>query len=176
MLMNAVPLALYAIACVRYAMQFASRTLNTSRAASTWLIMAAFAHTFVIGMETMRVGHVPIAGATSAISTFVWLLALSYLYIEFTTSERSMGVFILPLLAALQVIPAVAARRSRSDRRRARGGAVRRARVVAAVRLCQLRAGLRAWASPTFCSSRKSRRKTWGISTPGCRRCRSSTR
>ena len=107
MLMNAVPLALYAIACVRYAMQFSSRTLNTSRAASTWLIMAAFAHTFIIGMETMRVGHVPFAGATSAISTFVWLLALSYLYVEFTTGERSMGVFILPLLAVLQVIPAV---------------------------------------------------------------------
>jgi len=86
--MNAVPLALYAIACVRYAMQFASRTLNTSRAASTWLIMAAFSHTFIIGMETMRVGHIPFAGATSAISTFVWLLALSYLYIEFTTGER----------------------------------------------------------------------------------------
>jgi ABC-type uncharacterized transport system permease subunit len=107
MLMNAVPLALYAIACVRYAMQFASRTLNASRAASTWLIMAAFAHTFIIGMETMRLGHVPFAGATSAISTFVWLLALSYLYIEFTTSERSMGVFILPLLVALQIIPVV---------------------------------------------------------------------
>jgi ABC-type uncharacterized transport system permease subunit len=107
MLMNAVPLALYAIACVRYAMQFASRTLNTSRAASTWLIMAAFSHTFIIGMETMRLGHVPFSGATSAISTFVWLLALSYLYIEFTTGERSMGVFILPLLTALQVIPAV---------------------------------------------------------------------
>jgi ABC-type uncharacterized transport system permease subunit len=107
MLMNTVPLVLYAIACVRYAMQFARRTLNVSRAASTWLIMAAFAHTFIIGMETMRVGHVPFAGATSAISTFVWLLALSYLYIEFTTGERSMGVFILPLLVALQAIPAV---------------------------------------------------------------------
>jgi ABC-type uncharacterized transport system permease subunit len=107
MLMNAVPLALYAIACVRYAMQFASRTLNTSRAASTWLIMAAFSHTFIIGMETMRVGHVPITGATPAISTFVWLLALSYLYVEFTTGERSMGVFILPLLVLLQLIPAL---------------------------------------------------------------------
>jgi len=107
MLMNAVPLALYATACVRYVMQFSSRTLNTSRAASTWLIMAAFSHTFIIGMETMRVGHVPFAGATSAVSTFVWLLALSYLYVEFTTGERSMGVFILPLLAALQVIPVV---------------------------------------------------------------------
>src|ERR1700682_2294532 len=107
MLMNSVPLVLYAIAAIRYAMQFARRTLNVSRAASTWLIMGAFAHTFVIGMETMRVGHVPFAGATSAISTFVWLLALSYLYVEFTTGERSMGVFILPPLALLQVIPVV---------------------------------------------------------------------
>src|SRR3954470_14536398 len=105
MFINLVPLVLYAVACVRYAMQFARRTLNESRAASTWLIMAAFAHTFIIGMETMRVGHIPFAGATSAISTFVWLLALSYLYIEFTTGERSMGVFILPLLVALQAIP-----------------------------------------------------------------------
>ena len=105
--MNSVPLVLYAIACVRYVVQFSRRTLNISRAASTWLVLAAFAHTFVIGMETMRVGHVPFAGATSAISTFVWLLALSYLYIEFTTGERSMGVFILPLLVALQAIPAL---------------------------------------------------------------------
>jgi ABC-type transport system involved in cytochrome c biogenesis permease subunit len=107
MVMNLVPLILYTIAGVRYAMQFARRSLNVSRAASTWLIMGAFAHTFIIGMETMRVGHIPFAGATSAISTFVWLLALSYLYIEFTTGERSMGVFILPLLVALQVIPVI---------------------------------------------------------------------
>ena len=106
MLMNIVPLVLYAIASVRYAMQFARRSFNVSRAASTWLIMGAFAHTFVIGMQTMRMGQVPFAGASSAISTFVWLLALSYLYIEFTTGERSMGVFILPLLVALQAIPA----------------------------------------------------------------------
>ena len=49
----------------------------------------------------------PVAGATSAISTFVWLLALAYLYTEMTTDERAMGVFILPLLVALQAIPAL---------------------------------------------------------------------
>jgi ABC-type transport system involved in cytochrome c biogenesis permease subunit len=54
----------------------------------------------------MEVGHVPVAGATSAISTFVWLLALAYLYTEMTTDERAMGVFILPLLVALAAIPA----------------------------------------------------------------------
>ena len=33
------------------------------------LVFAALAHTFVIGMETMEDGQVPVAGATSAIST-----------------------------------------------------------------------------------------------------------
>jgi ABC-type transport system involved in cytochrome c biogenesis permease subunit len=105
--MNTVPLVLYAAALVAYAWHFAQRNALVGRTATTLLIFAAFAHTFVIGMQTMEVGHVPIAGTTSAISTFVWLLALAYLYIEMTTDERAMGVFILPLLVALQTIPAL---------------------------------------------------------------------
>ena len=54
----------------------------------------------------MEIGHVPIVSATSAISAFVWLLALAYLYTEMTTDERAMGAFILPLLVVLQTIPA----------------------------------------------------------------------
>jgi ABC-type transport system involved in cytochrome c biogenesis permease subunit len=104
--MNAVPLALYIAALVAYAWHFGQRSPAIGRSATTLLVAAALSHTFVIGMQTMEVGHVPVAGATSAISTFVWLLALSYLYIEMTTDERSMGVFILPLLVALQAIPA----------------------------------------------------------------------
>jgi ABC-type transport system involved in cytochrome c biogenesis permease subunit len=104
--MNAILLILYAVAGAAYAVQFSRRTFGASRAATVLLVLAAFAHTFVIGMETMRVGHVPFASATSATSMFVWLLALSYLYVELTTSERAMGVFILPLLIALQAIPA----------------------------------------------------------------------
>jgi ABC-type transport system involved in cytochrome c biogenesis permease subunit len=104
--MNAVPLALYCAALVAYVWHFARRDAAVGRAATTLLVAAALTHTFVIGMQTMEVGNVPIAGATSAISTFVWLLALSYLYTEMTTDERAMGVFILPLLVALQAIPA----------------------------------------------------------------------
>jgi ABC-type transport system involved in cytochrome c biogenesis permease subunit len=106
-MINAVPLALYAGALVAYTWHFAQRNPLVGRSASTLLIAAALAHTFVIGMQTMEAGHVPISGATSAISTFVWLLALAYLYTEMTTDERAMGVFILPLLVALQAIPAV---------------------------------------------------------------------
>ena len=106
-MMNITPLVIYAAAMVAYAWHFTERNPMVGRTATTLLIFAALAHTFVIGMLTMDVGHVPVAGATSAISTFVWLLALTYLYIELTTDERAMGVFILPLLVSLQAIPAL---------------------------------------------------------------------
>ena len=105
--MNIVPLVLYAAALAAYAWHFAQRNALVGRTATTLLIFASLAHTFVIGMQTMEAGHIPVAGPTSAISTFVWLLALSYLYVEMTTDERAMGVFILPLLVALQAIPAL---------------------------------------------------------------------
>jgi ABC-type transport system involved in cytochrome c biogenesis permease subunit len=54
----------------------------------------------------MEGGQVPVAGASAAISTFVWLLAIAYLYTEMTTDERAMGVFILPLLVALEALAA----------------------------------------------------------------------
>jgi HemX protein len=104
--MNLVPLALYAAAFIAYAWHFARRTPALGRTATTILAAAALAHTFIIGMRTMEVGQVPVFDATSAISMFVWLLAVAYLYTEVTTDERAMGVFILTLILALQAIPA----------------------------------------------------------------------
>jgi ABC-type transport system involved in cytochrome c biogenesis permease subunit len=104
---NAIPLALYLAAGVLYAVHFTTRWAGVGRAATAALSAAALAHTFVIGMQTMEAGHVPIAGTTQAISTFVWLAALAYLYMEMTTEERSLGVFIVPLLIGLQAIRAL---------------------------------------------------------------------
>jgi len=104
--MNVLPLALYALACAAYVWHFARRDPLLGRTATTLLVAATMAHTFVIGMETMEFGQIPMFGINSAISTFVWLLALAYLYTEMTTDERAMGAFILPLLVAFQAIPA----------------------------------------------------------------------
>jgi ABC-type transport system involved in cytochrome c biogenesis permease subunit len=104
--MNFAPLALYLAALVAYVLHFSRRQPAAGRTATTLLVLAALAHTFVIGMQTMEVGHVPFANASAATSTFVLLLALAYLYVEMTTDERAMGAFILPMLAALQAIPA----------------------------------------------------------------------
>jgi ABC-type transport system involved in cytochrome c biogenesis permease subunit len=103
--LNLIPLILYAAAGVVYAIHFARRQPAIGRAATTLLLFAALSHTFVIGMQTMEVRHVPFANVSRLVSTFVWLLALSYLYLELTTDERAMGVFILPILVGLQMIP-----------------------------------------------------------------------
>jgi ABC-type transport system involved in cytochrome c biogenesis permease subunit len=101
-----IPLVGYAAATLAYAIHFVTRGPLAGRVAGALLVGGILVHTFVIGMQTMALGHVPFAGTTPAISMFVWLLALSYLYVELTTEERGMGVFILPLLTALATIPA----------------------------------------------------------------------
>ena len=104
--LNFLPLALYAAAVVVYAIHFAKRQPSIGRTATTVLLLGVLAHTFVIGMQTMEVRHVPFSNTSTAVSSFVWMLALSYLYLEVTTDERAMGVFIVPILVGLQTIPA----------------------------------------------------------------------
>jgi len=104
--LNLIPFVLYAAAAVVYAIHFAKRQPGIGRTATTLLLLAALAHTFVIGMQTMEVRHVPIASPSRAVSSFVWMLALSYLYLELASEERAMGVFILPIAVGLQAIPA----------------------------------------------------------------------
>jgi ABC-type transport system involved in cytochrome c biogenesis permease subunit len=103
--MQLIPLALYIAAFIAYVWHFARRRPEVGRTATTLMVAGALAHTFVIGMQTVEIGHVPFAGQSSVISTFVWLLALAYLYMEMTTDERALGALILLLIVALQSIP-----------------------------------------------------------------------
>ena len=105
--MNALPLLPYVVSAAAYVVYFARRSESAGRVATVTLVLGALTHTFVIGMQTMQVGHIPFAGTTGAVSSFVCLLALAYLYTEMMTDERAMGVFIVPLMAILQLIPAL---------------------------------------------------------------------
>ena len=113
--MTLLPLILYAAAGVAYAIHFARRQPSAGRTATTLLLFGVMTHTFVIGMQTMEVRHVPFANPSRAVSTFVWLLTLSYLYVELTTDERAMGVFILPVIIGLQLIPVLYPGYEKSD-------------------------------------------------------------
>jgi ABC-type transport system involved in cytochrome c biogenesis permease subunit len=105
--MHLLPLILYACAAGAYLAHFAGRDRSVGRLATGLLGGAVLAHTFIIGMQTVQVGHAPLVGTTAAVSAFVWLLALAYLYVELTTDERAMGVLVTTLLAVLYVIPAL---------------------------------------------------------------------
>ncbi|HEX5108855.1 MAG TPA: cytochrome c biogenesis protein CcsA [Vicinamibacterales bacterium] len=98
-------LLLYAAAAVTYAVHFARRGQSAGRAATTLLLAAALVHTFSIAAQTVGNSDPMASEFSRAISMFVWLLALSYLYLEITTNERAMGVFILPIVFTLQTIP-----------------------------------------------------------------------
>lgn len=101
------PLVLYAAAAVAYFAHFSWHDPRTGRTATALLGSALLAHAFLIGMQTMKAGYAPLVGTTAAISAFVWLLGLAYLYVELTMDERAMGVFVTALLAALAVLPAL---------------------------------------------------------------------
>jgi ABC-type uncharacterized transport system permease subunit len=105
--MHLVPLVFYAAAVAAYLTHFAWRDPRVGRLATAILGAGVLAHTFLIGMQTVQVGHAPLVGTTAAVSAFVWLLGLSYLYVELTTEERAMGVFVAPLLMGLALIPAL---------------------------------------------------------------------
>lgn len=105
--MYSIPLVLYIAALVAYMLHFSRRQPDVGRAATTLLVGGALAHTFVVGMQTMEVAHVPVTNASSAVSTFVLLLVLAYLFTEMTSEERTLGAFVLPLVVALQLLPAL---------------------------------------------------------------------
>jgi ABC-type transport system involved in cytochrome c biogenesis permease subunit len=101
------PFVFYVAAAVLYLAHFARRDARVGRFATALLGAAVLAHTFHIGMQTMEAGYAPLVGTTAALSAFVWLLGLAYLYVELTTDERAMGVFVTVLLAALAILPAL---------------------------------------------------------------------
>src|SRR5687768_10408761 len=103
--MHLVPLLLYGCAAGAYLAHFARRDRATGRLSTALLGTAVLAHTFLIGMQTVQAGHAPLVGTTAAISAFVWLLGIAYLYVELTTDERAMGVLVSALLALLFLIP-----------------------------------------------------------------------
>ena len=101
------PVVLYTAAAVAYLVNFSKKDIRAGRAATALLAGGVFAHTFLIGMQTMEAGYAPLVGTTAAVSAFVWLLGLAYLYVELTTDERAMGLFVTILLAGLAVLPAL---------------------------------------------------------------------
>ena len=73
--MHILTFAFYVASAAAYAAHFARRDRRSGQLATSLLVAAAVAHTFLIGMARMQAGYMPVVGTTAAISFFVWLLA-----------------------------------------------------------------------------------------------------
>ena len=106
--MHLLPLLLYAAAAAAYVAHFAWRDPRVGRLATATPRRRRSSPTpSSSACRRSRPGTRRSSARRAAISAFVWLLGLSYLYIELTSDERSMGVFVAVLLVALDVIPAL---------------------------------------------------------------------
>ncbi len=105
--MHLVPLVFYAAAAAAYIVHFSWRDPRTGKLGTSILAGGVLAPTVLSGMQSVHAGHAPLVGTTAAISAFVWLLGLSYLYIELSSDERAMGVFVSPLMVGLYIMPAL---------------------------------------------------------------------
>jgi ABC-type transport system involved in cytochrome c biogenesis permease subunit len=101
--------ALYALGAFLYAWHFVRRQPAVGQAATGALSAGVVVHTFLLGMATVRQSALPLVGAGDALSGFVWLLAIVYLYVELTSGERSMGAFIAPFIAVLSTVAVASA-------------------------------------------------------------------
>jgi ABC-type uncharacterized transport system permease subunit len=102
--MSVVEPLFYALGALLYAWHFVRRQAAVGQAATAALGAGVVVHTFLLGMATVRESALPLAGAGDALSGFVWILAIVYLYVELTSGERAMGAFIAPFIAVLSIL------------------------------------------------------------------------
>jgi len=96
--------AAYAVALVCYARAFRSGRPLESVQAGQLMTLAAGLHLFYLIYLTVISGHLPVTDVFESITTCVWLFGAVYLSLEWRFKERSLGLFILPVIIFLQTL------------------------------------------------------------------------
>jgi ABC-type uncharacterized transport system permease subunit len=94
----------YALTAVFYLRDFLYRQDRDRSIAAYLLYLALALHTGWLLFLGLHLHRIPVATVGEALTTFVWLSALMYLFLEKRLHERSMGTFILPILVVLLAI------------------------------------------------------------------------
>lgn len=104
----ALTLALYAVACALYLVQFGSAGATTAAAARRVLLAAFLVHGVDIGLHCVAGTH-PFVNAREALSFTAWLMVGVYLVLTLRFAMAALGAFIVPLAivldAAARIVP-----------------------------------------------------------------------
>ena len=94
----------YWIGGVLYWIHFLRRDPHAAKWATRGLITGVALHAGALVAHTVSFGHVPLMTLSDSVSLFMWLFAVAYLYLEFRLKDRSLGAFVLSMVALGSVI------------------------------------------------------------------------
>jgi len=97
-------LLLYVFTALFYLRDFLYKQDRDRNIAAGFLDSALVLHTGWLLFLALHLHRIPVATVGEALTTFVWLSAIMYLFLEKRLNERSMGTFILPILVVLLTI------------------------------------------------------------------------
>ncbi len=94
----------YVLALVYYIRAFRSGRTPESIRAGQLMTLAVVLHLLYLIHLTASVRHLPVTDVFETITTCVWLFGAVYLILEWRLQERSLGLFILLVIIALQIV------------------------------------------------------------------------
>ncbi len=98
---------MYAHAAVCYFLHFLSRSKSTARLTTMFLVLGILGHFWVAVSTGVRYGRHPMADIFEVLSMVALSLAVVYFIIELWRKNKSTGLFVMPLVLALQAIATV---------------------------------------------------------------------
>ncbi|MBC6949029.1 hypothetical protein DWB58_13960 [candidate division KSB1 bacterium] len=96
--------ALYAIAQSHYIYTFRQAKAQAAGGLNPLAAAAVTAHLFYLIHLSFTLGHMPVTSIYEALTTCAWLFGVVYLSLEWRLHERSLGMFILPIILILHLL------------------------------------------------------------------------
>jgi len=92
----------YGAASGIYLRHFWTRQAKSGSFATAALLLGLVCHSVFLVNRAVESAHAPFVGLHESLSFFAWLIAIVYLTLETRFRDRSLGVFILPLILVTQ--------------------------------------------------------------------------
>ena len=99
--------AAYAVALARYIHDFRSAKEANNARSSQFASIGVGLHLAYLTHLTFVLGHMPVTSVFEALTTCAWFFGIVYLSLEWWLKERSLGMFILPIILILHIVSSI---------------------------------------------------------------------
>ncbi len=95
---------LYVVAGSHYIYTFRQAQEQAGRGLNPFALVAVIAHLAYLLLLSLTLGHLPVTSVFEALTTCAWLFGVVYLSLEWRLRERSLGMFIQPVILILHLV------------------------------------------------------------------------